>query len=160
MIFYRKITIILLLISAFGCSKQFSNSSKDEIELESNSNTERIMFVSFNAKLNQNSQKTEIQLIEKNIVGGNLKPQLEKTFLNSISIQVYENNKFKNTIILEHPLYKTVEFEKEGTFQKKELKLEEADFFFRLQLNSNKTELKIFEKLYQKPETLLQTIQL
>jgi hypothetical protein len=79
-----------------------------------------------------------------------MKRQTENTLdsNNSLTIEILKDNKVFQTITMNHPLFKSVEFvENNGQFNKKQVELEEDTFFIRFQTMGVATSIKISETL-------------
>jgi hypothetical protein len=115
-----------------------------------NLQADSIAIVSFNISRDTIINKTAILLIDKNITSGRLKPtglHAEKGE-NYLLVYQYTGESLIDSQVIEHPLFHNVEYlANENGFGIKEVKLDKADFFIRLQLKGPENKIVIFEKL-------------
>lgn len=104
--------------------------------------------------------KNNIELVEKTKTNGKIKNDYQNPIdsENYLTIDVYENDKLINTLVIEHPLYKRVEYSDGKTLISKSVELNMAEFFIRLQLNENSHQLKISETIKNTAKKELTTI--
>ena len=152
------IPIFLLLL--IGCKTVKPSNDKKVENKNSISNVKNFtVFLSFtinNENLNKNSV---VELIDKKIQSGGFKIKKNDTFENILIFDLYENNIFVKSYSIEHPLYKNVEFVDDNlNLNTKSIKLTTAEFFLRIQTNSEKFSIKLFEKIGQKEKKIIKTI--
>jgi hypothetical protein len=146
-----------LLLAFFSCAPQKPlTTTQEEI-------TDKIVFMMFNIRHDSVRQKSIVTLLEQKPVAGTIKekPQDEHRPDNYLLAEVCRDTTVLQTIILEHPLYKQVEFiNGEQQFAKKEVMLPQAEFFLRLQLRGRGLELRVSEVLHKKEKTQLNIFKL
>ena len=152
------IPILLLLI--YGCKTVNPSNDKKVENKNLITNTKNFtVFLSFtinNENLNKNSV---VELVDKKIQIGSFKIKKNDTFENILTFDLYENNIFVKSYSIEHPLYKNVEFVDDNlNLNTKSIKLTTAEFFLRIQTNSEKFSIKLFEKIGQKEKKIIKTI--
>jgi hypothetical protein len=105
--------------------------------------------------------KNVIELVSKTISSGRIKNdfQAPTVFENYLIVEVFGKNKLANTIIIEHPLHKHVEYvDDRGNLVTKFVDLDHAEFFVRLQLSGNSNRIRISETLKNAAKRELKTI--
>ena len=154
----KVITILLLLI--YSC-KTLNPLNDKKVEnknsiLKAKNFTVFLSFVINNENLNNNSV---VELLDKKIQSGSFKIQKNDTFENTLIFDLYENNIFVKSYSIEHPLYKNVEFvDDKVNLNTKPIKISNAEFFIRIQTNSENFSIKLFEKIGQKEKRIIKTI--
>lgn len=107
-------------------------------------------------------KKNVIEFVSKTKSEGKIKNnnQANLSYDNYLSIEVYEQGKLMNIIIIEHPLFKRIEYLDSNTLTSKSIVLDKQEFFIRLQMKSESTQIKIYETLKNTAQTELTTIKL
>ena len=129
----------LIIISACNTPKKV-----EKIDI-SNQNQAKsaIFFLSFKIYKDLKKGTNIIELIDKTKVEGELKRVDDSQNLaeDNLILEFIDHEKIVKTIVLPHPLQKNVEFAEGNELKSKQVKLNEAEFFIRLQLldhDSNK----------------------
>lgn len=134
---------------------------------KSNQNTQQadkdeIMFLIFSIQRDSVMGKNKIELISKVKSAGTIKKisQENHSYENYLTFEVNEKGKPLNTIILDHPLYKKVEYLDGDTLTTRSIVLDKQEFFIRLQLHGDLTQIKIIETLKNAQKKEVTTIKL
>jgi hypothetical protein len=141
-----KFLLLLLTLSFASCA--ISNTAIQPSEIPAKNSENAIVFVVFKIKKGQINSTVEVVSNTKS--SGTMKRQTENTLdsNNSLTIEILKDNKVFQTITMNHPLFKSVEFvENNGQFNKKQVELEEDTFFIRFQTMGVATSIKISETL-------------
>jgi hypothetical protein len=107
--------------------------------------------------------KNVIELVSKTISSGKVKsePQEPSDFEDYLTIEVFDRNKLVNTIIIEHPLHKHVEYaDEDGKLATKLVDLDRDEFFVRFQLTGDSNTIRISETLKNSAKRELKTIRM
>lgn len=159
--------VLLIICGACNSSKQAEGKKLEETKAGEGLNKEAdenaIVFVVMKIKRLAAEGKSIVTLISESrslgtIKGNNLK---SKNYENYLTMNVYEHGKLGSTVIIEHPLYKYVEYlDSTNTLSMRFIELEEDEFFVRLQMHTRSGEIQIFEKIKGEEERELNTIKL
>lgn len=150
-------TILLLLLVLASCSLTKQN--------ESNKNTESnsIVFVVLCIHKDSNNTKHIVELVSKTQSIGKIKNQNKNTFHsgNYLTIYIYNDKNLIDTMTIQHPLYKHIEYlDENNTFAVEDTLVDKTEFFFRIQTQGNSNTIRVFETLKNKPREELITIKL
>ena len=108
-------------------------------------------------------EKNSIELVSKTAAAGKLKndEQDGHSFRNLLAIDLYEQDSLVRRVIIEHPLFKQVEYvDSNKMLGSKFVVLDKADFFLRMQITERSSLIRISEKLEDKNLQELKTIEL
>ncbi|HRO09864.1 MAG TPA: hypothetical protein PK611_05700 [Saprospiraceae bacterium] len=121
-----------------------------------------IIFLVMNMSNDTILKKNTIRIVEKIKTEGTIKVNEQNIAEtpNYLSFEMYEQGKLVHTFVREHPLYKRVEYPGDTSYESKELKLDTADFFVRLQSNTSDGKLIIYEITNNTEKNILTSIQL
>lgn len=137
-------TFLLLSIILTSCI-----STKITENTIQNNNESAIYFLVLRISKDSIQGKNTIELVSTTKTIGKFKNDSHNSIdsENYLNIDLYEKDQFINTIVLEHPLYKNVEYLDGNKLKTKYIELKTADFFIRLQMNGNSNMIKISETL-------------
>ncbi|MBK7959018.1 MAG: hypothetical protein IPK03_13540 [Bacteroidetes bacterium] len=139
----RILSIFFFFISACGTSKV--SESNNEIQATQPS----IYFLTFKIFRRENSKMNAVELVNKTLTAGTMKgkdPEARQ-FANNLIIFYYRKSLLLDSLIIDHPLYKHLEYTDESRkFAVKDTMLPSADFFFRFQTAQMADELSIVEQ--------------
>lgn len=122
-----------------------------------------ILFLSFGIRKDSLLLQPEIKLISKMIGAGKMKgrPATVGSTPEFLTFFFYGSSGVLDSLVVDHPLHKHVEYTDENnTFSSRDITVEEAEFFIRIQLKGNPDKLKIFETLKEKERTEIAEINL
>jgi hypothetical protein len=134
----------ILLFSIFLVS---CISIKDQ-EINRTLDNNAIVFLVFNIHKDTVSAKNIVELVSKKQSSGKIKDQKTSTvhFENYLSLFLYNNKKLIDSMTIEHPLYKHLEYlDSANMLTVKDVILDKAEFFIRLQLRSEPDQIRFFE---------------
>lgn len=142
----------LLLIMSCGVSKQnISSLENDKKELN------LITFLVLNIHQDRMRSIHVVEFVSKKESTGEIKKQHIFTSENYLTVYAYSGKHIVDSLILEHPLYKHIEYVDENKkFAVMDTVINSADFFVRVQGQFD--EIKIFETLKNKTTQQLNTI--
>lgn len=113
-----------------------------------------IVFAVLNIHKNSANNQNLISLVSKTQTPGIIKkqkPELSRTDT-YLSVSVYNKNILLDSIAIDHPLYKHLEYiTADHTFATKDTILDQAEFFIRFQSRGNLNELRITETINHQP---------
>ena len=138
---------LLLFLSSCTPSKKTERS-----DVSANS-TNTIFFFVFKISKNSVQGKNAIELVSKTPAAGKIKKedQDQTNFQNSLNIDLFEEDSLIKRVVIEHPLFKHVEYaDSNNALASKFIELDKADFFLRLQITERSTMIRISEKLQNK----------
>jgi hypothetical protein len=147
--------IIASLVCILGCNTTKST----HISLVEQPLVDKIVFLNFS--IQKTKQSPIIKLEKATKVNGSLKkvPPPENRFLNFLTFEVFNNDRITQTIDMEHPLMKVVEYvDDDKTFKRKQLELENEKFVLRFQNLGETGKVIIYETLKGKVKTKISTI--
>lgn len=136
---------LLFLLILFSCCR---SALKNE-----NIESDTIVFAVLNIHKNSTDSKSTIHLVSKTQTAGKLKTQnLNPVHTdNYLSVYVYNNKKLIDSMTIEHPLYKHIEYlTEDDTFAVKDTILDQSEFFIRFQTIGKSNELRISETIKNK----------
>ena len=150
---FRKHSYLLLvfLFCYCGASKIQTTENKALVQIPA----DEIVFVVF--KITKNAARNTIAIISTAKSNGKMKTEIERPISseNYLTLEIFENNNLILTKRIEHPLLKNVEYLNESNqYVSKEVDLDDAEFFIRLQKNQGSTKIRILETLKSKPNEL------
>jgi hypothetical protein len=151
----KRALLFFMILSSCSIMKESENYNKID------RNT--IVFMVLNIRRDLIDNKHIIKLVSKTECNGKIKNQPKNILCsgNYLTIYQYNDKNIVDSIILEHPLYKHFEYlDDNDNFSVKDTIIDKADFFFRIQAESNTTKLKILETLKNKSREELITIEL
>lgn len=134
-----------------GVNKYELQTEVEQVELHAN----QIVFFIFRIDKNADTDKNQIKLLNTIRKVGLVKKDLKSgiTSVNILTIRVYYNNQIIETIQMNHPLYKEIEyFHESNVINKKNIESNSEDFSIRLQIKNSNSIIKIFETLKNQPE--------
>ncbi len=150
-----------LLLVFFFCYCGASKIQTDENKTLVQPPADEIVFVVF--KVTKNAARNVIAIISTAKSYGKMKAEIEKPISseNYLTIEIFQNERLVQTKRVEHPLLKYVEYPNENNqYVSKQLDLDEAEFFIRLQKKQGSTKIRISETLKNKSINELQTFTL
>ncbi len=162
------VSFILICIGTGACKTQkptsstISNITSNQNNAPQVATTDQLLFLVFQIKKNIEGAYSKITLIKREKVNGKLKQGHinEDTFENELIIYQYNHQTLIDSIVCEHPLYKNLEDFNGNTMTTRQVELDSAEFFIRLQLDSKTNEIKIYEKLKQNKLQQINSIKL
>ena len=116
---------------------------------------DEIVFLTFRISKDSILKINTITLLNQKISFGKMKAvdQDKVSSNNYLQIELSENQQLIKTLILEHPLFKHVEYPDEsGKMVSKNIEANQDDFFFRIQKQKSPIQVKIFEVLANQPK--------
>jgi D-alanyl-D-alanine carboxypeptidase len=120
-----------------------------------------IVFVVLNIQKDPALDKSAIKLVNKTQTPGTIKKQNQElqSSKNYLSISVYNKKDLLDSIIIDHPLYKHIEYvNSEHVFETKDTILNQSEFFIRFHSKVNSIELRFIEtinNLTSKDQTII-----
>ncbi len=142
-----KVIVLLILFASCGLTKQN--------ERNNNTDENSVVSLAFNIRKEKQDAKSVIELIKQIQSPGTIKNQNENVSYsgNYLSIYTYKNKKLTDSMTIEHPLYKHLEYVgANNAFAVKDTVVTKEEFFIRLQIQGRSNEIKIFETLKNKPK--------
>lgn len=135
----KSITYTITLISLTKCTSLKTNNKLEDIARGTNTSLlSKIIFLNYNISVNSDKTITA-GLIKKILSEGNLKKNTEKKTDYNNGFTIYQLDKKSlaiDSLKIPNPLIKNIEYSDSlGLLSKKEVKLNSADFFIRMQLN-------------------------
>ncbi len=153
----------LILLSVILCScSAVTTSSTNEHSTAAAAN-ERIVFLTFKIAKGDSLHATRLTLVKTSTTTGTFKQRLATQVhsANTLKFEVYQYEQLGSSTIIEHPLYKDIEYpDSTNVLSMKHIELPEAEFFVRLQLKGPKNKIRIIESLQDHHDTELTTIDL
>lgn len=150
--------LFLLLIAACHSPKKVE---VNELFITEQTLPDSIAFLLFKINKNTVDSKSFVQLVNEVHSVGKMKQASSQiiTADNYLTLYFYNNKTLLDSIFLDHPLYKHLEYvEENGTPAAKDIELTEAEFFFRWQMQTNLNKIRIFETLKNKNRVELNPI--
>jgi len=140
--------LIFMILPIVSCGS--APISEDRIS-DLKNDPDGIAFLVLKMKKDSQSAKSDITLLSKTQTTGRIKNSADKpNSKNYLTIEVLDNNVLFQTVFVNHPLYKTVEYTDENNqLTSKSITLNEAEFFVRLQTKSGRTKVRIYETTLQ-----------
>ncbi len=138
-----RFNIFIFLIALLACN------NKTKITNESSQNEDNILFLTFKIFSDTVLQQNRLILTDKQIVQGTIKFSNPVVYDSNqyLKIQIFSQHKNRTTQYLKHPLYPIYEVEQNGTFEKRQLKLDTIEFFERIQVKGVPQFISVSEKL-------------
>ncbi|WP_309642149.1 hypothetical protein [Flavobacterium sp.] len=133
----------------------------NESEVATKSPTDEIVFAVF--KMTKKANQNTIEIISTTKSNGKMKPEIERPIdsENYLTLEIFENDNLVQTKRVEHPLLKNVEYLNDNNqYVSKQVDLDDAEFFIRLQKKEGFTKVRIWETLKDTPKKELQTFKL
>lgn len=121
-----------------------------------------IVFLVLRISKDSIQKKNVIEFVSKTKSEGKIKNDNQEnlSYDNYLTIEVYEKDKRVNTIIMEHPLFKQVEYLDGNTLSSKSVVLDKQEFFIRLQIKGESAQIKVYETLKNTTQKELTTLKL
>lgn len=151
----RMLLLLTLLLASCSWTK------KTESDLPSDSAGSSILFLVLKIRKDPDGGKPAVDLLSKTASAGKIKPEapLQAVPEHYLTIDTYRGRRIVHTLIMEHPLYRHIEYVTEnGTLASKDVEPGEAEFFIRLQVQGDA--VWISETTPQKAKTILTKIKL
>ena len=129
--------ITFLLASCSGVKKTGGNT-----RLENGSDS--ILFLVLKIRKDPGESRNSVELLGKTVGTGKIKREESRPYpsVQYLTIDIYRKNRIIHTQIMEHPLYKHIEHADEhGALHSKNIELEEAEFFIRLQVQGDAVQI-------------------
>ena len=161
--FTTSLRIILFFILAVLFLSSCKCVQKSRSDISNTQYPDSICFLVFNINKDSTLNKSNINLISKIKTEGKIKSENQDNINsdNYLTIEVFEAGKLINTITINHPLYKNIEYvDDNNELKSKYIELEKNDFFIRLQQNAASTKIRISESLKNKEKQELIIIKL
>ncbi len=120
-----------------------------------------MLFLVFKIRKNAGQDGSSIELLSKTQGAGKVKRSATPPPITNhlLTIDFYRKNKIVHAMIIEHPLYKHIEYTDEtGKLASKDIELDEAEFFIRMPVQGDA--VKISETIRPGAEKLLTKIKL
>ena len=137
---------IFILLSIILTSCTSTKTTESSIP---NSSENAIYFLVFKISKDSLQEKSSIELVSTTKSIGKFKndnlDHIDSE--NYLTFDLYEQDQLINTILLEHPLYKNVEYVEGNTFATKSIELNTEEFFVRIQMKGNSNKIKVSETL-------------
>lgn len=149
--------LCIFILSNWSCSA--AKKTLDVKKVQQTASAKAICFVLMNVKYDSIQDRSIASIVNVSKSSGTFKDQANVNlhFKNRLLVTLTHEKEMVKSIVIEHPLYKDVEYTDHEQLLRKSIKLKEADVFFRLMVEENKTyTIKVSEQLDQnKPVTLL-----
>ncbi len=147
---------LLLPIVLASCMLTKSNESIQQTDKS------EIVFLVLRISKDSIQKKNVIEFVSKTKSEGKIKNDNQEnlSYDNYLTIEVYEKDKRVNTIIMEHPLFKQVEYLDGNTLSSKSVVLDKQEFFIRLQIKGESAQIKVYETLKNTTQKELTTLKL
>lgn len=145
-------TWLILFVLLTSCSLGEQTTQNTLTDSAGNS----ILFLVLKIRKDPAQGKNTVELLSKTVSAGKIKREAPPTHISNsyLTIDVYRKNRIVHTLMIEHPLYKHIEYAAEnGVLASKDVELDEAEFFIRMQSQGDM--VKISETLPHKAETTL-----
>ena len=154
----RILLLLAILLISCGVSKKTEPSQENTTSVDENV----IVFLALKINRDSIQQKNTIELVSKTIASGKMKDLLQSQSKpeNYLTIDQYTQGKLVKTSIIQHPLFKQVEYSDGNNLTSKSIELDSANFFIRLQLSGSSNKIKISETLKDTPTRELTTLKL
>jgi hypothetical protein len=158
----KNILFLILLSSCTLIRETRTNSAIVPLNpVKAGGNEKPIVFAVLKIKKDSATAKTNVGLVSIIETAGTVKAKKHNLYENYLTIFLYNNSKLVDSLTIEHPLFKHVEYlDDMNSFRAKEIELDSAEFFIRMQLERNSSEIRIFETLKNKSKEELNTIKL
>lgn len=159
--FLKYIILFTFIIVVFSCGT--SNQTIIEKPVPKYNNPNLILFLVLRISNDSINNKNIIEVVSHSKSSGKFKPNTDSNpeYENDLSFELFDQGKLISSTIIEHPLFKTVEFTDElNNLTKKIVKLNKKEFFVRLQMTNDSDNVRIFEKLKNGSKTELNNVKL
>ena len=160
--YYQRLSpILFLLLLMFSCGVLRKNVS-NENETQPGSEPS-LVFLTLRISHDSVDGGNHIEVIDKKKVDGQIKTSDNKPvhYQNYLSVYLYSGDSLVRSMIIEHPLYKNIEYlDADNHLATKDVRLQQDDFFIRLQLTGRSDKIRIYETLKNTPKKELATIKL
>ena len=147
-------SILLIFIILLGVVSCKSTNNKTEYKVNGSSElvsyADQIAFLMFTIEKDTLKNKNIVQLKDMKFASGTMRDDNSDKIKSAyfLTVEVYENSLLSRTFYVEHPLYKKAEFStSDGKLTTKTVELDKSDFFIRIQVKSQQTEIIISETL-------------
>jgi hypothetical protein len=160
---YFSFLSIFTIMSCQSNQGTTQNTSVNTAEKTSSQDIDGIAFLIFKINKNKTNNKTVVSFIKNIKTEGALKGNLNELINsdNTLIIEIFRNGVLDQNIVINHPLYKNVEYTTANkTFLRKEITIDEAEFSIRITNKASKTTIKIFEILKNNTKKELNTFNL
>lgn len=151
---------LLLLVILCSCSATKNSSTQNSTSITA---TDRIAFVTFKITKGDSLYASQLTIVKTSTVDGSFKQPKTATehSSNTLKFEVYQHQQLGSITIIEHPLYKDIEYlDSSNVFSMKHLELSDTQFFVRLQLKGPSNKIRIIESLQGHHDTELTIIDL
>jgi hypothetical protein len=151
---------LILIFLMFELFSPYSVSGQGKTGLDSKSKEPNVLsFLVFNIHTDTSASKNVVTLISKKEAVGKAKRKNIDKDLNYLALYSYETGVLLDSIFIEHPLVKHIEYlNGNNAFATMDTVLNQTDFFIRV--HGKCTEMRIFEKLKDKPLCYLNAIKM
>jgi hypothetical protein len=156
-----KTIVLFIIIQSFTSCVSKNNFVKNETPLKSNEN--EIVFLFLKISKDSDSKTNTIEFIKTVKSEGTIKNNFEKetSSENYLTLEVYNGNVLEKTILMDHPLYKDLEYlDEKNNFQRKKVEVNSEEFSVRLQISGSNSSVKIYETLKTNPKKELLSLKL
>ncbi len=147
------------------CSFMFMTACKvsnPSVTVEPMLQNDEIVFLLFKITNDTIQNKNAIILSGKSHSSGKLKkePASNLTADNILSLSIYQQGSRTDSFVIKHPLYKRIEYLDGNELTAKSIKVNSDEFFIRFQQSDPHAIIKIYEKLWNQPQTTLTEVKL
>lgn len=157
-----KTIFFFIIIQIFSSCLSKNNFVKNATPLEK-SNENEIVFLFLKISKDLDSKTNTIEFIKTVKSEGTIKNNFEKetSSENYLTLEVYNGNVLEKTILMDHPLYKDLEYlDEKNNFQRKKVEVNSEEFSVRLQISGSNSSIKIYETLKTNPKKELLSLKL
>lgn len=147
---------LLLLLSSCSPSRKAALSARPAAL---QGETEIIQLV-LQIQRDTSGQGSKVQYLGSIHTAGRLKTKSTRTrsYGNVLILECYENDRLTGTQILEHPLFKSIEYDTGDTLKRKSVVLDEEELLTRMEIGKGNTcTVKVYERLNDRPPKVLLT---
>jgi hypothetical protein len=151
---------LILIVWMFDFFSPLGVLGQDKTGLDSKSMEPNVLsFLVFNIHTNTSTSKNLVKLISKKDAVGKAKRKNIDKAPNYLALYSYETEVLLDSIFIEHPLVKHIEYlNGNNAFTAMDTVLNQTDFFIRVQ--GKCTEMRVFEKLKDKPLIFLNSVKI
>jgi hypothetical protein len=153
----QKLVLLFLFIQFSSCG--VAKTQREDSAAIIPESSDKIVFLVFKMTKHTGSQSS-IELLSKTTANGKMKKGNEKHINpdNFLTVDIQPQGQPSETLLINHPLYKVVEYVGEGNkYTSKKVEADEAEFFFRVQA-VGATTIRISETLKNNSKTELITL--
>lgn len=125
--------------------------------------TNEIVFLTFRIDKDSVSKTNKLTLTNKTKSAGKFKKTVEDKphHANFLTLEVFTKGKPSQTIVIEHPLFKHLEYtDKDNKYAFKDAEVDTEEFFVRIQTNGSDNSVLISETLQNSQKRILLTLNL